>query len=139
MTFHEKIAWAALLTIIGGFGTYFVSLIYAASTDSVSLDYFLGLLLTVVVGVTVVMIVAASAIAILAPEDAHAKADERDQLVGKRAAGIAYFILLIGVICAVFSVHLGASLFWILNAILAVIVVAEAIRYGAKIWQYRQG
>ncbi|WOE74846.1 hypothetical protein [Alterisphingorhabdus coralli] len=139
MPFHEKIAWAALLTIIGGFGAYFSSLIYAASTDTVSLDYFIGLLIVVVVGVVVVMIIATSAIAIMAREDAHANRDERDQMVSNRATSIAYFILLIGVIIAVFSVHLGAGLFWILNAILAVIVVSEAIRYGAKIWQYRQG
>lgn len=139
MPFHEKIAWIALLAILGGFGTYFITLLYAASTDSISLDYFIGLLVLVVVGITVVMIVAASAVAIMAPDDANAARDERDLLVAKRATGIAYFVLLVGVLCAVFSVHLGASLFWILNSILAVIVTAEVIRYGAKIWQYRQG
>jgi uncharacterized membrane protein len=138
-SFREKAAWAALLSILLGFGAYFATLAYGMTTGRASPDYFLGLLVAVVVLITVAMALFGIVVAVRAPEEAKVPADERDRTIQTRSTQLAYYVLLVGTLAAAGSSAAGVALFWILNGLLAAVVLAEVIRYGAQIVLYRRG
>jgi len=137
MYFREKTAWAALISILVGFGTYFATLAYGQATGRATPDYYAGLLVVVVLCVTIAMAIFGIVSAIRTPEEARALADERDRAIDARATRAAYFVLLIGTLSSAAAAWLG-GLFWVLNGLLASIVLAEVIRYGTMIRHYRR-
>lgn len=135
MPFKEKIAWIALLGIVGAFLAYFGMMAAEPHPDS---GQFVGFFLIVVTVQTVITIVASIVVTIMNPADARAPGDERDRDIARRAAGTAYYVLLVGVILAAISAHLHLGWFWMMNAILAAIMIGEAARFGLQIIAYRR-
>jgi len=138
MSFREKAAWAALLSILLGFGAYFATLAHGMSTRRAAPDHYFGLLVAVVALITVAMRAFAVVVAVRAPDEARAPPDERDRAIEARSTRLAYYVLLVGTLASAGSSAGGAGLFWVLNGLLAAIVLAEAIRYGSQIVQYRR-
>jgi hypothetical protein len=137
MSFREKVAWIALIGIIGAATVYFGILI--AHHGNPGHGYFIGLFLEVVTIQTLITIVATVVTAILSRRDAGQPRDERDHRIGRNAAGLSYYPLLVGVILAAFSIHLGNGTFGLLNTLLGVIMAAEALRFALQITAYRRG
>jgi len=136
MSFREKIAWIALAGIVVAAVIYFGALFTRPDPDH---GYFVGLFAAVVVVQVIVTSAAAIVVAILSRRDAQAPRDERDRQVAVRAAAQAYYPLLVGVIVAAFTIHLGNGLFGMLNTLLGVIMAAEALRFALQIVAYRRG
>lgn len=139
MAFREKIAWVTLAGIVAGFALYFGSLAAALAEGRYDSGRFIGLLVILVFAEVMLSVVAAIVIAVRAPADAQAPRDERDQLIGRRAAGISYYILLVGVFLAAAPMHLGLGRLFVLNGLLAAIMIAEAARHAIQIASYRRG
>jgi hypothetical protein len=137
MPFREKIAWIALIGILGAALVYFGTL-YARGADPEHF-YFIGLFLKVTVVQTMITIAATVVTAILSRRDAGAPRDERDRLIDRNAAGLTYYPLLVGVILAAVSIHFGNGIFGMLNTLLGVIMAAEALRFALLIVGYRRG
>jgi hypothetical protein len=87
----------------------------------------------------ILMVVAATVTAILAPKEASAASDERDKEISRRAYSVAYPVLLSLIVCVAASVHFGATPWGLVNGMMAAIVVAEIVHYGAQIVGYRRG
>jgi hypothetical protein len=137
MPFREKIAWIALLGILAAGAVYFGLLWrHGGRPDH---GYFVGLFLAIVTVQTICTIIASIVVSIMSRADAGAPRDERDKRIASGAAGQTYYLLLIGIILAGVTIHLGNTLFGILNTILAVVMLAEALRYGSIIAAYRRG
>lgn len=137
MPFREKIAWIALLGILIAVGVYFGILwVHSRHPDH---GYFVGLFLEIVILQVIISMIATIAVAITSAPDAGLPRDERDRLIERLAAGQAYYPLLVGVILAAVTVHFGISIFGMLNLLLAVIMLAEALRFGLQISAYRRG
>ncbi len=142
MSFREKMHWVSLIAILGGFGWYFGTLHlvgYGHSPGDTGEKYYFGLLIATIVGILTVMIIGAALIAIFKPKDAKYAWDERDRLIHMRGTHAAYYILVVGMWATGLSLHFGYSLFFMLNAMLAIIVVAESIRIGTQLYLYRRG
>jgi hypothetical protein len=139
MPFREKIAWLSLMAIAVTSGGYFILLLRAGNGGVPPVQVNLGLLVATVIVITLVTMIGAIAIALMNPKDANAGADERDRSVARRAAAGAYHVLLVLVMLAAVTAHLGLGLGGLLNGILAAIVIAELVRCGLEIHGYRRG
>jgi hypothetical protein len=137
MPFKEKIAWISVVTTILVWGGYF-GFMLATGGKLHGAVYFMGFIAAVVVQ-TVLMIVAATVTAVLAPADAGAASDERDRDIARRAYALAYPVLISLVICVAGSVHLGFDKIDMAYAIMGSIVIAEIVHYAAQIAGYRRG
>ena len=131
MSFREKGAWISLLSMSGIYAFYFWSVFHSGPTAS-------GLLETVI-ALAVVQTVLTIAIAVFAPKEAKAPRDERDKLIDFRATRFAYYVLAGSVACAVFLGAFNPPLIFNTNSILFVLVIAEILRCGCQIVQYRRG
>jgi len=137
MPFREKIAWISVTTTILVWGAYFGFLLTAGRQMPVPAQ-FLGFVGAVIVQ-TILVVGASIVTAVLAPKDASAASDERDKAVSSRAYALAYPVLLSLVVCVAASVHLGVGAKDMTYEIMAAIVIAEIVHYGAQIVGYRRG
>jgi len=139
MAFREKLSWLQLLAIVVAFGGYFGMLAYQGGPGVIGRRYFFGILLAAIACHLAITIVGSIFLAIRQPDEAQARRDERDRAINNRAARVAYFVLLTGVIGAAASIHLGVNLFWMMNGILGALILGEAVRMVGQIVGYRRG
>lgn len=139
MPFREKTAWLSLVGIIIAFGWYFGSLaLYFGPPDELP-GYSLSLLIPTIIILIIVSVVAAIALALHRPSDANAPQDERDRNVARRAASIAYSVLVPAVIVAISLAAHGLSTTIVINAVIGAIVLSEIVRCALEILGYRRG
>ncbi len=145
MSLREKIEWATLVALVSGFGWYFVTIYLASKAAGQSLEHgpgimaSMGLFGVAVAIITIIMVVTSIFFAVRAPDEANARADEREKGFSMRASSFAYFLLLIGNMLLFVAAHIGHGLYFILNLLLAVIFIAEIGRVAFGLWLYRKG
>jgi hypothetical protein len=140
MSFREKIAWAAFLTTLLAWGGYFAVVVTRGSSDGGHHDPLLfWLFLAAVLGQAVMMTALATVMAILTPREANLPRDERDIAVDRRASGIAYLVVMIGIVGIVVWLHIGLHGTGTIFALAALFIVGEAVRFGAQALGYRVG
>ncbi len=137
MSFREKVAWIALIGIIGAASFYFGMLL--RYPGPASREHFIGMFVATSLLQTVVTTVATIVVTLFSVKDAGAPSDERDKRIASRAAALTYYPLLIGVILSAISIHFGNGTFGMLNTLLGVIMAAEALRFALQIAAYRRG
>ena len=136
MSFREKSAWISLLSMLGIYGLYYWSVLRSSPhADHVQSDNLLETIIALIVVQTVLTI----AVAIFAPKDAKAPRDERDRLIGLKATRFAYAALATSVAFACFFAAFNPPIVFNTNALLFILVVAEILRSGCQIVQYRRG
>jgi hypothetical protein len=136
MSFREKSAWISLLSMWGIYGFYYWSVLRSSPQGGhVQSSNLLGTIIALVVVQTVLTI----AVAIFAPKDAQAPPDERDRLIGLRATRFAYAALATSIALACFFAAFNPPIIFNTNALLFILVVAEMLRSGCQIIQYRRG
>jgi hypothetical protein len=138
MSFREKIAWVAFLSTVLIWGGYFLLVARAAwGGGSLGLPFLVLFGLATLAQALVVGGVAAVAAA-LAPGDAHAAADERDRAVARRAGGLAYLAVLLGLAGVIVALHIGLHGRGTIFALLGLVMLGEATRFGAQALGYRR-
>ena len=138
MAFREKIAWAALISTLVIWGAYFTLVVANGGSGHPRVSLIVAFVACVIVQ-AVVMAGAATLAAILAPGDAHAPADERDRAISRRATSFAYYFVLSAIFALIVLLHMGLDIVQTIFTLFAIIVVAEAIHYGAQVIGYRRG
>lgn len=137
MAFREKMSWLSLGGILLAFGPYFFSLAMLGqppvALSAARAGPFIGAMLVLVTA----MVVASIVVALSNLRDAQAPSDERDLLIARRAAAIAYPVLLTAVFAALATLFFGAGQAVLVNAILGAIVLGELTRCGVEIAGYR--
>jgi hypothetical protein len=139
MSFREKSAWISVLTYLGVYGYYFWTLagmIRAGHTEGLP---FVGLLVKLMVLLVVLEIVLHIAVAILRPKDAQAAVDEREKLIALKAVRNAFQVVMLGAVCTIAAIALGAPIFFTVNGLFLAVVLAELTRFGGQIVYYRLG
>lgn len=139
MSFREKISWLSLGGILLAFGPYFAMLTLSGpppwGLNHASAVWFIGAIIVL----AAVMTVGAIGVAVSNLRDAQRPSDERDRMIARRAAAIAYAILVPALWLALATLFLSPDLVVLLNAVLAAIVMAEIVRCIAEIAGYRTG
>jgi hypothetical protein len=137
MPFREKSAWlmAAALSL--------ATAVYASIVINLShsLDQLAPPLLPLIVGFTIALAILATAghifIAVVAPKDAEAPADERDRAITARSGAWSSYVFATGVACALghyLIVRDGDVLFY---AVFAAWMLAQVSEYAFQIALYR--
>ena len=85
------------------------------------------------------MSVAAAALAIRTPKEAHLKEDEREKTIHLKGTHAAYYPLILGVWANLFAIFYHISPAGRLNLLIATAVIAELVRVGAQLYYYRRG
>lgn len=135
MSFREKSAWISLLSMSGIYAFYFLSLSHPESPTAGS---HFGRLLGTIIALVIVQTVLTIAAAIFSPREAKAPLDERERLIDLRATRFAYAALAGSVACACFFGGFNPPIIFSTNALLFILVVAEILRSGCRIVQYRR-
>jgi hypothetical protein len=136
MSFREKSAWISLLSMLLIYGSYFWSAVH--SGPHFGKVHFSSLLGTIIL-LVIVQVALSIAVAIISPRDAKAPRDERDRLIDLRATRFAYAALATSVAFACFFGAFNPPIIFNTNARLFLLVLAEVLRSGCQIVQYRRG
>lgn len=136
MPYREKTAWLMLLAIIVAFGPYFLLAARGGAGPLPDLGQLLRF--AIATGVQVLVLAVGHALlALRAPDDARASADERDRAIEQRAIRYAYYVLITGMILVGCVMPFTAAGWQIINAAIFMIVVAELTHYGVAVACYR--
>lgn len=140
MPFKEKIAWISVVTTAIVWGGYFTFAFRTMMTGGVPHpSIYMAAFTAALILQALLAAAAAIVVAILAPKDANAPADERDREVAHRSYAIAYPVLISLIVCVTVTVYFGATPWDLVNGMMAAIVIAEIVHYGAQIVGYRRG
>ena len=137
-SFREKSAWISFLSILVVFGVYFwrVVQVIAGQGDPHETGQ---LFFTLVVVLVVVEVVLHWLVAAQSPKEARSPKDERERLIELKATRVAFYVLLIGALLSIATIHHGAGRWELAHFVLFAIVVAELVRSGSQIVLYRRG
>ena len=142
MAFREKIAWLTLAAMVAAYTAYFSLLAIQfdpAAPELVQTVHMLLLFGSVTIVQLIVVVIASAWLATRARREAQDKPDERDRAIARRGTHVGYFVLMTGTILAGVVMPFNQPRWLIVNASLAAIVVAEAVKYGLIVWSYRRG
>jgi hypothetical protein len=137
VSFREKSAWIALVSVLACFGAYFGAIltgrVSGRGTDT------LHLLLTCVVGFAVLQALLTVAASLTTPKDSRSARDEREQLIQTRSHTVGYYVLLVLVLGLAIPAHVGHPATDLLNFALLDVVIAGLAVSVAQIVMFRRG
>ena len=139
MSFREKIHWVAFISLSLSFGWFFLSYPWSIVNTSAGVVATAGMLVPVTIAIIGSMSVAAAALAIRTPKEAHLKEDEREKTIHLKGTHMAYYPLILGVWANLFAIFYHISPAGRLNLLIATAVIAELVRVGAQLYYYRRG
>lgn len=139
MSFREKIHWVAFFSMAAAFGWYFLSYPWDMASERAGLYQGVWMLLPVTLICVIPMIAASAFFAVRSPKEAHLKEDEREYGIHVRGTHFAYYPLVLGCWALIFALINGVANGWLLNLMIATVVLAELVRVGSQIWLYRRG
>jgi hypothetical protein len=141
MSFREKSAWITLITLV------LVSLLWSLhipwwqpftlAPESNPIVFHSLVLATI--SFIVIVVVAHVVVAIRAPREASAPADERERLIGLKATRVASYVYATLSLSSVFLIHLGANAIGVAYFVLISFVIAEIVSCVARIVYHRRG
>jgi hypothetical protein len=135
MPFREKSAWITLIAIL------LVSALFVLHAPRLShpRPWDFHVLLACIGAFVVIETVAYLVLRLRYPEDARTPIDERERLINLKATRLASGCYVVGSFLAVLTLHHGASAVMIGYFIVLAFVIAEIVKYGARIVYYRRG
>jgi hypothetical protein len=87
----------------------------------------------------VIEVVAHVIVAVRAPREASAPADERERLIGLKSTRLGAYVYAILSLGSISLIHLGANAIGLAYVLLFSFVIAEVVNYTARIVYYRRG
>jgi len=134
--FKENIQWLTLLSVAGIYGYYFSRVLPPAGPDITGEQIMLFAFMVVLL--VVINVIGAIALVSLEkfkqPED-----DERDRLIALKGNSIAGWVLVVGVVAAMYCAWFFPGNFWIMHALLTSLVVSQLADSATRIFHYRMG
>jgi len=136
MSFREKSAWISFVLILVLAVVYFGKI--AAEMRFHSRDW--PLLFPTLVGAVIALEIALHlALRVRAPGEARTPRDEREKMIALKAKSVSYPVLAVAAFSALGTVHLGATKWDLVQAVLFAIIVGELSKFGAEIVYFRRG
>ncbi len=139
MPYREKIAWLSLIAMTVAYVPYF-AIINAGYLPPRPLPDLrqIGFLCAVSVARVLILGIGYLLIRHGSPQEARIPPDERDRAIDSRSVAIAYYVLMAGMILVGCFMPFSTSGWPIVNATIFMIVVAEVVRYGIAVVNYRR-
>ncbi len=137
MSFREKSAWVSFVTILLVFIPFFWNSWRQYRGEITGRDA-VGTAFALLLAFVVLAIVLQVVLAVRAPREARSPRDERERLIDMRATRAAYYVLLVGAMAGVGTIHLTPSAWAMQQVVLFSIGVAELVRFGLQIVLFRR-
>jgi hypothetical protein len=137
MTFHQKSALIITGLLIAVFGWYF-ALVLGTIAHSPARDVAYTAVLIVVAGALTVLVTASHIVLALASRS-DGREDERDRMIVLRSERTAGYVLAVGVFAGIGLAIARVDTFWIAQALIASLVLAEITDGITKLVLYRRG
>ncbi|MCX7359342.1 MAG: hypothetical protein NT015_14520 [Alphaproteobacteria bacterium] len=138
MSFREKRAWIVLVTYAAVFGGYFF-LLSQAWDEAYARGLTIGLTVGAIVVLVIVAVVLNIALALLAPKEANAPADERETMIDLKSERISSYVQSAGVVCLIGALLVGWNAILVAVLLQASLVIAELAKAGTQIAYFRRG
>jgi hypothetical protein len=136
MSFREKSAWISLVLILLVFGPYF----WMVGRTLTGADHVHAGTQFALIGLFFVLeIVLHVAIAVQSPRDARAPKDEREDVIDLKATRTAFYVLLVGALLSIFTMHFRTTVWIMSQCVLFSVVVAELVKFASQIAYFRRG
>lgn len=143
MSLREKLAWAQLLALLGFGGAYFLpvfgSYLGGSAVPGGQFFWLVLCILGLIVGQSVVAAIIAVLTALRSPREARSPKDERDRQIGLLGTRTGFYVLVIGTLSAMVSLHLGAGAVLLVNFMFLALLLAELARLATQVFLYRWG
>jgi hypothetical protein len=141
MTFEEKSTWAVTAVTVLAYGWYFIKILGDAASTPVNEIEYQGLLVAMV-GVFIVLLIVSHVViaAVAASVNGGIEvSDVRDQKIDRFGEYIGGYVLGAGMLVVLVLAMAETEYFWIANAALGIMVIAELVTSATKIILYRRG
>ena len=138
MSFEEKSTWIELTCVVLVYSWYFFTIVSQLGSTPVGLIEYQGKMLTTV-GILIGLMVAAYILVFSVAPDTDDSSDERDREINRYGEYVGSFALTALAFTAMALAMMEFPHFWIANAVLFGLVVAEIVADGTKILLYRRG
>ena len=139
MSLREKFAWVALLTLLLGVCAYVVT-VALGYRRILSHTEVLWIITGLILALSVLPPVIRGLLAMRMPRGAMTEQDERERLFELKATRIAFFVLVIGALVSTpFIMHGPGGRFAVVHGLLAAVVLAYLVKFGAEIGYHRRG
>jgi len=141
MTFEEKSTWAVAVVTVLTYGLYFIKVLGDAASTPVGEIEYQGLLVAMIGVFIVLLIVSHIVIAAVAAivNGGLEGSDVRDRKINRFGEYIGGYVLGAGMFVVLVLAMTETEYFWIANAALAIMVLAELVTSAIKINLYRRG
>lgn len=138
-THHERVAWLTLAAMSVTFGPYLVWMAISPPVEPLPDWKTMRLFGGAAAIQMVILAVGHLWLRMKWPEDANAPADERDRAIALRSLRVAYYVLIAGMILVGCVMPFNSGGWKLVNAAIAVIVLAQGVHYGMVVRSYRRG
>src|ERR1044071_4185213 len=127
LSFQEKSLWLMFVSLIGGFGFYFMTILPTDSADV--MPHQVVVFVLAIVLLVIMQIVGHIVIAIV---DRRTETDERDRLIGLKGTRNAGYVLATGVLLALCTALLTEGNFVFTHVLLGFWVLAQLVEIGSQ-------
>jgi hypothetical protein len=132
MTFREKSAWV-MMTLMLGAGLYYANLAKATWQEAGPTIPPLAVLIAFTIFITVSSVIAQTVLAIMAPKDANAPADERERPILNRAGHWSGMVLAIGAMTSLLYFLYHQSGVLLFHMVMGSLIMAQIAEYASQI------
>ena len=139
MTFQEKSTLTMTTILVLVFGWYFALVLGPIAGSPAREMAYTGLMVGVVVLLVILAAVSHAALAVVFRAQADTDDDERDRFIALRSGQIAGYILAVGVCAGIGLAMVQSDTFWIAQALIGALVLAEVTDGVIKLVLYRRG
>ena len=134
VSFQEKSLWLMLISLMLGFGFYFVTVL-PTTTANLMPDHVVFFVLAVVI----LVITQVVGHIIIVDFDHHTKTDERDQLIELKGTRNGAYVLATGVFLALCAALFTEGNFIFTHVLLGFWVLAQLVTLASQLFLYRRG
>jgi len=137
MSFREKSAWISFVLIFI-FGAMWLRNVIRVEFFGLHQDP-MKFFFVILVGLVAAEIGLHIAIAIQSPREARTPKDERERLIDLKASRIAFYVLTVGALASIGTLHLpDSNRFMMAQAMMGSIIIATLTRFAVQIALYRR-
>jgi hypothetical protein len=134
LSFQEKSLWLMLVSLVAGFGFYFVTVLPMDAANVMPQQVVLF-----AVAVVMLVILQIAGHIVIALVDRRTETDERDRLIELKGTRNATYVLATGVFFALCAAIMTEGNFIFTHLLLGFWVLAQLVEIGSQLFLYRRG
>lgn len=137
--FREKTAWVSAAILIGGAAFYFNMVMSLSRTVGQTAPPLFGFVIAYVVVIVIASVILMSALAVTAPREANAPADEREKIIADKAGNWAGYVIVVPALGALWHYAVNMDGNMLFHLVFLSLMFGQIAEYIFQIVLYRRG